>query len=497
MRSSVTRCPHCKNGDYRRAQCIAANEGSFFHLGQNLIWHHLESMSVEQKDDFALLVGSPLLELPSWEYFRLLDVFLNILPRLFPDDPFLQVNPEIQKHLRRSGEIHGPFTFFEWIALTATFHYIFASWPNHFFAFLDDLVRSRRKEDPIGYESRDFGNLSRKIYHDLSEPVFSFLREAYENYLKTSYIGNSRIPAQERYSITITRTVQVLGIFQGEVDAFINQGLLRVAQEPIKVQNRTMKRRIERAGVERLCQEWKTLATFYKVSYSLFDARGDTMHILYKKGWLIPVRGPAIDGYPIEMYRTIDVNTFITGLLSRAVNAPYIAGESISLSTLSTSNIATIESILDAIFDGKLVPINTNTSAPLFRQLMLSYTQIYHWQDTQKAKSEGQIFLTREEVADVLGIRTHVVTHLVKNGLLIEEEGKDLLHSLFRWDRIEAFRQIYVFSREAAALLDVFPAILYKYMNEGKIHPVLASNGINHRITLLFRREDVRSLLLP
>ena len=220
------------------------------------------------------------------------------------------------------------------------------------------------------------------------------------------------------------------------------------------------------------------------------------MHILYKKGWLIPVRGPGIDGYPIEMYRTIDVNTFITGLLSRAVNAPYIAGESISLSTLATSNIATIESILDAIFDGKLVPTNTNASAPLFRRLMLSHTQIYDWQNAQKAKSEGQVFLTREEVVDILGTSKHVVSRLVKNGLLVEEAGKDLSHSLFSWDRVKTFRQTYVLLHEAAALLDVSPAQIYKYTKEGEIHSVLASDGVKHRTPLLFRREDVRSLLL-
>src|SRR5262249_23462139 len=135
VRSSFTQCPDCSIGDYRRAHHIGSREGSFFHIGQELMMHHLTAEGKRQNSTMVLLAGSPLLELTSRDYFLLFRAFLSTLARLLPEDPFLQVDPEIRSQLRRKIEdIFYGFTICEWVALTATFHYIFASWPRHFFA---------------------------------------------------------------------------------------------------------------------------------------------------------------------------------------------------------------------------------------------------------------------------------------------------------------------------------------------------------------------------
>ncbi len=491
MRPSVTHCPHCKSGDYRKAQGVVASEGAFFHLGQKLIMHHLTEENMKQDSDIALLAGSPLLELAPWDYFLLLSAFLSTLPALFPDDPFLQAVPENRSQLRRNTEMRSPFTLREWVVLTATFHYIFVSWPKHFFAFLDVLIRNRRGQRVVGYEWRDLGPIGYKwIYKNLSDPTFLFLREAYEDYLRTRYIGESRIPAAERYSVSIAQVRNVLGVFPGEVDSLIDQRLLRVARGPVRVQNKTLKMRIERESMERLCREWEGLLPYCRVASQL-NAGWDTMRMLREKGWLNPKRSPDIDGYPVELYSTTDIDAFSAALLSKAITTPHVAGESITLCALSTSGMAVIDDVLDAIFDGQLIPADTGTAKPLFQRLALSHTQIQHWQKAPKAESEECVLLTQEAVAKVLGIRKHVVTHLVQCKLLIEEGRDDLLHPLFHRERIEAFRQTYVFMREAAALLGVYPGTALKYIDERKIQPVLSGN-----VVLLFRREDIRSLLL-
>ena len=50
--------------------------------------------------------------------------------------------------------------------------------------------------------------------------------------------------------------------------------------------------------------------------------------------------------------------------------------------------------------------------------------------------------------------------------------------------------------REAAALLDVYPANVYVYMDEGKIRPVLGRNDVADNVIFLFLRDDISSLLL-
>jgi hypothetical protein len=496
LRPSLTHCPYCKVGDYRQVQGVAAGGGSFFLIGQKLISHHLTGVNVKQDSSMMLLAGSPLLELPSWDYFHLLEAFLDSLPALFPDDPLLQAESEIRSQLGRGAEMRRPFTLSEWSVLTATFHYIFASWPEHFFAFLDALIRSRGGERVVNYERQDTGPIGYKwIYKNLSDSAFLFLREAYECYLKTRYIGESRIPAAERCCLSIAQVQKALGVFRDEVDDLVDQGSLCVARGPVRVQEKTLRMRIERESVEKLCREWEGLLPLYRVA-SLLSAGANTLRVLREKRWLIPKRGPDIDGYPVELYSSTEVYAFSTALLSRAMNVPHVAGESITLHALFGNRMANIGDALEAIFDGQLIPADARTKKPLLQRLALSHAQLHRWQNAPKAEGEERILLTREEVSKVLGIRKHVVTHQVERNLLIEEEGEDLSHPLFRWESIEVFRQTYVFVREAAALLDVYPANVYVYMDEGKIRPVLGRNDVADNVIFLFLRDDISSLLL-
>ena len=379
MRSSITHCPHCIVGDYRQAQREVAKGGHFFQIGQELILHNLLGESVKQYYDTSLLEKSPLLGLVPSNYFLLLTTFFKALSPLFPDHPFLQVIPEIRSQLRQTKEMHIPLSPYERIALTETFHYIFTSWPKHFFAFLDALTQIKEQEGIVGSERWDFRILSNELYNNLTNSTFIFLREAFESYLKTRSLGESRIPHSERYFVVISYAQIKLGIAKSEAEFLIRQGWLRAVQVPIRVQSMTMATRIERASVERLQKEWEGLIPLYRVTYILLKAEGATMHILHEKGWLTPVRGPDIDGYPIEMYRDVNVNAFITAFLSQTIKNPHVTGESISLCMLAENCIVAFGDVLDAIFEGKLIPVDTGTTQPLFQRVILSLADIHHW----------------------------------------------------------------------------------------------------------------------
>ena len=144
----------------------------------------------------------------------------------------------------------------------------------------------------MNYERQDTGPIGYKwIYKNLSGSAFLFLREAYECYLKTRYIGESRIPAAERCCLSIAQVQKALGVFRDEVDDLVDQGSLCVARGPVRVQEKTLRMRIGRESVEKLCREWEGLLPLYRVA-SLLSAGANTLRVLREKRWLIPKRSP-------------------------------------------------------------------------------------------------------------------------------------------------------------------------------------------------------------
>lgn len=496
MRPSLTHCPHCRSGDYRQAQGVMICEGPFFYLGQELILHCLTGETTKPKGNLSLLAGSPLLALAPRDYWHLLWAFRYILPDLFPDDPFLQVGPELRSQLRPRTEMRNALTLRDWGALTATFHYIFASWPEHFFAFLDALIRSRGGERRIeSHEKRNLGPIGYElIYGGVSPPAFLFLREPYEDYLRTRFIGESRLPAAERYSVSHAQARDALDVFPDEVDGLIDHGFLRVARGPLRIQNKTFKSHIERESVERLRSEWKGLLPFHRV-VALLGAGWSIMRMLREEEWLKPLRGPDIDGYPVDLYRSSEVDALLSAMALRTIATPYVAGESITLGALFTSRLAGMSAILEAILGGELIPADTGAAKPFFRRLALTRVQILRWRNASRIKCEGSLLLTQKEVAEVLGVSNHEVVRLVARGLL-DKEGGEGPGLFFCWKAIETFCQTYVFLREARALLDVYPVTVSKYLRERNIQPVLGGNSAADRGVLLFRLEDICSLLV-
>lgn len=416
--------------------------------------------------------------------------------RSFPDDPFLQVGPELRSQLRPRTEMRNALTLRDWGALTATFHYIFASWPEHFFAFLDALIRSRGGERRIeSHEKRNLGPIGYElIYGGVSPPAFLFLREPYEDYLRTRFIGESRLPAAERYSVSHAQARDALDVFPDEVDGLIDHGFLRVARGPLRIQNKTFKSHIERESVERLRSEWKGLLPFHRV-VALLGAGWSIMRMLREEEWLKPLRGPDIDGYPVDLYRSSEVDALLSAMALRTIATPYVAGESITLGALFTSRLAGMSAILEAILGGELIPADTGAAKPFFRRLALTRVQILRWRNASRIKCEGSLLLTQKEVAEVLGVSNHEVVRLVARGLL-DKEGGEGPGLFFCWKAIETFCQTYVFLREARALLDVYPVTVSKYLRERNIQPVLGGNSAADRGVLLFRLEDICSLLV-
>lgn len=135
LRSSLTRCPRCQSGDYRMAQGTFIEEEQFFQEGQLLVLNQHDIFEGGRRDEDTELTKSPLVKLFPWQYFRLLDAFRHILGPLLPDAQLLRVSPALRALLPKSTGLRRAYSLYEWAVLIATFHSIFDSWQDNFFAF--------------------------------------------------------------------------------------------------------------------------------------------------------------------------------------------------------------------------------------------------------------------------------------------------------------------------------------------------------------------------
>jgi hypothetical protein len=172
LRSSLTRCPRCRKGDYRQAPIVLFGDEPLLHTSQAFILDHL---GVEENIALGMtnISKSPLAHLTSWQYFRLLDAFRYVLSPLFPDHPFLRTSSRLRPALR--GQLNGSvrLSIDEWLVLIATFHNTFESWPDNFFELLASIPLARDHISKLGIRGQ-FGTLYDKwLYKRLEHSSFS------------------------------------------------------------------------------------------------------------------------------------------------------------------------------------------------------------------------------------------------------------------------------------------------------------------------------------
>lgn len=492
LRPSIARCPRCKQGDYRQALAIPLPAGESFRGGMALLQHHLGIESVPAEDNAVRKCSSPLVGLFPWQYFRLLDAFRCILGPLLPDAPFIQRDAAVDAHLRSHPRHHSTLTSLEWSVVISTFHWLFTDWPDNFFSFLDSFprtkgsrVRKRDRQRTAGVQ-RDFGLLYEKwLYKRLAHPAFSFLREAFEDYLRVRYTtgevtsrlrpfkGAPREQLQERPYMTKVQTRARLRIGEDVLQSLLRQGLLHAIKTPGKKRNVFL---IERTGVEALRQVWSELVPLEDVARSYLGVSKAVVIALQDAGLLLPERGPGSDGYKLRLYSRTAIARFEETLLLHAVKVREESTEAIyPLPVFASKAGLPLITLLEEILGGHLVPREICGDRLIFRRLMLPKEEIRTFlKDYKRRQREKQELLLPQEVAVELGISRRVLERWTRLGLI---EGERLSIAgkkpslLFRKQALEDFHRSYIFSEKAAELLDIIPQTISKYVSRGRLHP--------------------------
>ena len=495
LRPSPTCCPRCHAGDYRAAQAVVATN-PLLRSGQRLTLERLGIQGMQVEHEGGVLANSPLLDLLPWQYFLLFNAFRHILSVFSPDDPFLPLDPELHALMRQPSWSRHAASSPLWPVLATTVPFIFASWPEHFFAFLQALIRRRDREGKTQYEGLDFGRFRTTwLYNALRDPAFSFLREAYEAYLKRYYIGQSHLAPQDRLDITVMDAQAELGISLSEVKVLMDRGLLRVLRTPTSIGGKKSMARLERASVATLLHEWEGLLPLRKVTRMILGVNSEVRLLLEQLEWLLPMRGPLIDGYPIQLYQAAQVNRLVTTLLHWAVKMPLPVREGITLfEALFVEDLTPTDLLADAL-QGRLTLIDTGWG-PLFERLLLPRAELHGLLEIWKRKREERGLLSLAEAAAQLDVKNYVLVRWVRQGFLHQAHGdKEQEQLLLLQDSVETFRHTYVSTREAARLLGVRPATVYEYVAGGLLHRVRGQEVGKSTGSSLFLREEIEALV--
>jgi len=522
FRPSLSVCPRCKKGEYRAAPIKMSPDDPFFSSGHALILSRLGIENQEQEWTSSVLSGSPLLDLLPWQYFQLLHAFRFILGELSPDAPFLRASVE-QRTMLRPLRNHRSLSHAEGVVLIATFHFIFAAWPENFFTFLETLPHQRR--ELLRNEAsrttglvRDFGRLYRTwMYRRLKDPAYSFLYEAFADYLRQRYTGgylhpdylpyrgqNGALSLQQAY-VPKEHAIKRLGVTGRTVDKLVEGGLLRVHKKAMGKKGKKTLTLIEWSSIEELRTEWEKFVTFEAVAKEFLGTRSVDLHALMDAELLIPERGPKIDGYNHYLYRRTSVEQFIQTLLAIAVKSEFSSQEGVPLSEAGVllGGKHKLATMIAEILRGQMMLIDLDNGQPLFRRLFLPHTKMKRFREKRNPwRLEELDRLSTREAAASLGVCVETFRHWVQCSLIgcekreLEMEWrKPILR--FTKEAIETFRQTYVFSKEVAILLDIMPQTIKQYARKGILHPVVGNSTPRKGVRMLFIREEIKSLLPP
>ena len=519
LRSSLSHCPRCKSGDYRASPTISLAIHENFQEDQALLLSYLGIENV-YRDDYVRSNGNfPLRDILPWQYFQLLDAFRCILSPLFPNAPFLQGKAEARMLLRQHSRPNCTLTLPEWSVLIATFHWLFTAWPDNFFVFLDAFpnikssrVRKRDQERTAGVQ-RDFGVLYEKwLYGRLTDPAFTFLRQAFESYLNKHYTGGEitrrllpfrDTPMQQRYDerpyMTKIQTLVALGVGEQVLQSLINQGLLRTLKKPLGQTGKRTLYLIEKKSIEVLQREWDGLLPLDVLIKSRLGVTKAIVLSLEQAGILLPRRGPSVDSYKIHLYSQKDIVQFEHALLSRSVSVSVCSTNVLPLPKISNQIGISLIEIINEVLSGRLPLFEVKGNQPLFHRLVLPCDQIPNFlREYKRRQYEEQGLLTISDAAKCIRVSEKVIRRWAQLGLLKSEKlviGGKQPPLLFRKIDVEVFHRTYVFADEVSERLRVVPHTVRKYVRRGTLHPILGRMAGKGGNQLIFHRDEIEAFI--
>jgi hypothetical protein len=148
---------------------------------------------------------------------------------------------------RSNSEIHS--------LITRAFK-VFENWPDNYYSFLDWRRLNRNETRHVGGLRKDFGEYKSALYKQLSSVSLDFLRDSFEEYLRTRWDGGyvtnikrlGKLPYPKKYLSRDEARIKLQADFK-DIEAFIEKGKLKGI---VRQQGKSRLILIDAASVEEL-----------------------------------------------------------------------------------------------------------------------------------------------------------------------------------------------------------------------------------------------------
>src|ERR1051325_11275075 len=300
---------------------------------------------------------------------------------------------------------------------------VFHNWPANFFKFLDWRKENSHSTQQKGGVWKDFGPLERSLYMQLGSSAFDFLRQAFEEYITTTWDGGY-VTKFRRLNGKKNRHMKFVSLDEA-------RELLKLGTEKIHtlIEDGNLKAKIRGNGRARVVLiEISSIDQFKTLRGDLLDRKQTAKRLginsiqtkALAEAKLLTEYDP-FDGRSTAFYSIKEID----GLIDRLTSLVRTQRNSMSVRKIDFSQALYalvcqgdlgVEQFIRAVLDGSIIPCSV-AEKPGLRALCFSRADIICYQQTSyKKRYLGA--LSTVEAAKVLRTHPKIVRFLIKKNLL-------------------------------------------------------------------------------
>lgn len=371
------------------------------------------------------------------------------------------------------------------------------NWPNGFFSYLDILRHTTGKN--TGLVSQDFGIFyAIWLQREWKYPEFQFLQDAFDQYIYENYPLSRSLIYQSRFKNSATLKKHHQFMTKKDVLDFLGIGIVRLERcirlgylvEHTNSSAGESATWFERNSVLSLRKILNNQYITLKHAAAELGVSKKVISDLIDMGKLKTIRHPLKkegQEFQLSLASVIDYKDRLTALI--VGKHPPEATQTMSLLAVSRSlsgHGVGLAQVIQFIVDKNVVLYGAkHQSAHLF--MPLSAVEIL-----KKRVKERSLYITRQQIAAMKNVKLETVTQWVNMGLLFP--AKTTRQGMyFDKSMVKSFLEVYVFTSEAAEILEVGVLAVQKWVRAGRLTPI-SGPSVNSRHRYIFRRSDIEKL---
>lgn len=494
----VDECPKCKqritwvrnkvavcNCKYDWRSCVPEQvENSELEVTKQI--YKLCGLPIDGSTADKELNGNPLLSLS-------LEHFLSAL--FFVASQYAGITDTKGKFLapsRSNSEIHS--------LITRAFK-VFENWPDNYYSFLDWRRLNRNETRHVGGLRKDFGEYKSALYKQLSSVSLDFLRDSFEEYLRTRWDGGyvtnikrlGKLPYPKKYLSRDEARIKLQADFK-DIDAFIEKGKLKGV---VRQQGKSRLILIDAASVEELKRKFEDRIGLNETA-QLLGISLQRVHDLVAHGCLQPLRGPTVDNYKKWKFSYRQV----IDLLGSIRNMIMETADGTTDNALTFARVLNVFALCKGFGVGRFVQLILNREiAPCgevqetgLKAFLFSEQLVHEYVRNQQQGTNNECFCITE-AGKILGLERNVAYFLSRKGFIPTQKSSNNGWSVLTVTKesMELFTSTYVILKAETKQLRTTTHRLIRLLMQNGITPV-SGPIIDGGHLYLFKRCDLESV---